>query len=59
MEKYHDILQPVRQVVHDLGQRVLNWALPIDTIGEAFNGVQQESAHRTVAMFTQEQLFEE
>lgn len=59
MEKYHEVLQPVRQVVHDLGEKVLNWVLPTDVISEVFNGVQRESAERTVQMYTQGKLFEE
>ena len=39
-----------------LRDRVLNWILPPRIISEAFNGLQQESAQRTVAMFTQEQF---
>lgn len=39
-----------------LRDRVLNWILPPKIISEAFNSLQQESAERTVAMFTQEQI---
>lgn len=39
-----------------LRDRVLNWILPPSIISEAFNGLQQESAERTVQMFTQGQL---
>lgn len=44
-----------------LRDRVLNWIIPPSIIGEAFNGLQQESAQRTVEMFTQDQIpgFEE
>lgn len=59
MEHYHEILQPVKEVVSSLSDRVKNWVLPVGIISEAFNQVQQESAKRTVQMFAQGQLFED
>lgn len=55
MEKH----QETTEAPLSLRDRVLNWILPPSIIGEAFNSVQQESAKRTVEMFTQERLFEE
>lgn len=55
-QRHHEIVQPVRELVHQLGNWVLDKILPVDVISEVFNGVQQESAERTVQMFTQPQL---
>ena len=44
------------EVVTSLRDRVLNWILPPRIISEAFNGLQEESAKRTVEMFSQPQL---
>lgn len=50
---HHEIVRPVREIVHQLGNWVLDKVLPVDVISEVFNGVQQESAERTTQVFGQ------
>lgn len=49
--KYHEIISPIREIVHGLGNFVLDKILPTDVISDVFNGVQQESVKRTAEFF--------
>lgn len=54
--KHHEIIRPIREIVHGIGNFVLDKILPVDALTDLFNGVEQESAIRTAQMFTQEQF---
>lgn len=58
-QRHHEILQPVREIVSHIGQWALDKILPTEIFDDFIQGVQQESAERTVQMFTQDRLFEE
>lgn len=57
--KYHEIVQPAKELVSQLGNWVLDKILPTEIFDHFVTGVQQESAERTAQMFTQDRLFEE
>lgn len=60
---YHEVVSTGKDMAGQIGRWVLDKIIPTGVIEESFNtfvqGVQQESAERTVQMFTQDRLFEE
>lgn len=54
--RHHEIIRPIREIAHGIGNFVLDKILPTDVISDLFNGVAQESATRTQEMFTQGQF---
>jgi len=42
--KYHEVVQPLKEIVSHLGERALNWIIPREAL-DMF--VQNESASRT------------
>lgn len=51
MEKYHEVLTPIREVVQRIGNFVVDKVLPTEVLTDLFNGVSEESATRTQQMF--------
>lgn len=54
--RHHEIVRPVREIVRGIGTWALDKIIPADAVSDMFNGIQRESAERTVEMFTQEQF---
>lgn len=52
-EHLHEIVSPIREIVRGIGTWALDKIIPADAISDMFNGIQQESAHRTVQTYSQ------
>lgn len=50
--KHHEFIQPIREIVHGLGNFVMNRILPTDVISDLFNGASQEVPAETYTQLT-------
>lgn len=55
MERYHEIIQPAKEIVRSVGERALNWIIPREAL-DMF--VQNTSAEKTAPQLPRES-FEE
>ena len=50
-EHLHEIISPIREVVRGIGTWALDKIIPADAVSDMFNGIQRESAERTVQLY--------